>query len=187
MKTATKQVYDLATAIDVAQEMLELLWPVCHRVEVAGSVRRHCKTVHDIDLVVWPSIELMPVSQLGLFGELHPIEYPGALFELAENQGWGSWKPGDYPKIIHIKGTVPIEIYVCELDGSNFEALWQMRTGSAEFNQMLARKAISLGLYYRAGYGIFRGRDSMERVDDGSEAGIFKALGLEYLPATKRS
>jgi len=77
-----------------------------------------------------------------------------------------------------------VELYICEQDGSNFEALWQLRTGSAEFNKNLVIRAMRLGLQYRAGYGIFRGE---ERIDDGTEAGIFTALGLKLVsPAERR-
>jgi DNA polymerase/3'-5' exonuclease PolX len=182
-----RQEFALNEAQKVAYEIADILKPVCHRVEIAGSIRRQCRIVHDIDIVIWPIIETLRIEQIGLFGQSGRIVniYPRRLLQLFNTNGWGTFNPKEYPRQLKFQyGNIPVELYICEQDGSNFEALWQMRTGSAEFNKNLAIRARQLGFQYRAGYGIYRGD---ERVDDGTEAGIFKALCLNIVrPAERR-
>lgn len=181
-----KQEFAWKDALDAANEIADHLRTVCHRVEIAGSIRRECKMVHDIDIVIWPVVETLRTEQLGWFGQSGKLVniYPRRLFQLLNTNGWGIFNPKEYPRKLNFKyNDIPVELYICEHDGSNFEALWQMRTGSAEFNRNLAIRARQLGLQYRAGYGIYRGD---ERVDDGTEAGIFHSLGLKLVRPVER-
>lgn len=189
-----KTLYPHWVGVEAAANMIDLLEPVCRRVAVAGSVRRKRPKVHDVDLVIWPEFEIVEtVTQLSFFiREYKPGCVPTKLLHLARKLGWGEWAPGDWPGIIRVPTSeesglaverIPIELYVCEPDGSNFEALLQMRTGSTEYNIRLARRAQELGLRYRAGYGVF---DGFNRVDDGTERGIWAALGWEYVPPESR-
>ena len=188
-----KALYPLSVGVDAAMNMIDLLEPVCRRVAVAGSVRRKRAQVHDVDLVIWPEYDVVVVDhQLSLFITEHrPAYQPTALLHLARKLGWPEWAD-TWPGIIRVPVSetavtaverIPIELYLCEPDGGNFEALLQMRTGSAEYNIRLARRAQELGLRYRAGYGIF---DGMNRVDDGTETGIWTALEWEYVPPERR-
>lgn len=183
-----KTLYPLSVGIEAAAMAAEMLEPVCRRVVIAGSVRRKRAQVHDVDLVIWPDYEVVTADhQLSLFIFEHKPSYQATkLLQLARKLGWVEWDPANWPGIIRIPTSeesglaverIPIELYICEPDGGNFEALLQMRTGSAEYNIRLAKRAQELGLRYRAGYGIYEGE---RRVDDGTEAGIFTALGWEY-------
>lgn len=157
----------------VAKNVIELISSACHRVELAGSLRRKCATVHDVDMVIHPIFTQMDV--IDLFDSLHQTTYiPSVLRSALVNYA----RFPDEAKIIHFEmQNVPVELYLCETDGSNFEALWQMRTGSADHNRNLAVRARNQNLLYRAGYGIYR--DDVH-IDDGTEAGIYKALGLAF-------
>ena len=188
-----KTLYPLSVGVEAAGNMIDLLRPACRRVEIAGSVRRGRPLVHDVDLVVWPEYEIVEaVVQLTFFIREHkPTYVPTQLLHLARKLGWPEWAD-TWPGIIRIPASeesdlaverIPIELYVCEPDGGNFEALLQMRTGSAEYNIRLAKRAQELGLHYVAGHGIFEGD---RRVDDGTEAGIWTALGWEYVPPERR-
>jgi DNA polymerase/3'-5' exonuclease PolX len=171
-----KPVFSLKIAQGAAQNLVNLLQPACRQIEIAGSIRRRKAEVHDIDLVVWPIFERFAATDL--FGtEISATIEPRRLMELLEHKGLGEMKPA--AKIVKFQwGGIPAELYICEPDGSNYQALLQMRTGSAEFNANLASRAKKMNLKYVAGYGIFR---ETGRVDDGTEAGIFTALGLPYL------
>jgi DNA polymerase/3'-5' exonuclease PolX len=170
-----KSVFSLRRAQGAAQNLVNLLQPACRQIEIAGSIRRRKAEVHDIDLVVWPYVDRYPETDL--FGnEVKVTIEPRRLMDLLEKKGLGEMKPA--AKIVKFQwGGIPAELYICEPDGSNFQALLQMRTGSAEFNANLASRAKRMNLKYVAGYGIFR---ETERVDDGTEAGIFVALGLPW-------
>lgn len=179
--------FDLKVAEEEAAVVQGALLLVCHKVKIVGSVRRRKAKVHDIDFVIWPKCEEVAVSQLDLFGKAETKLFPVKLLEILRINGWWRHEIDDYPRKIVLNpeftGVVPVELYLSEPDGINYEALVQMRTGSETFNISLADRAKRMGLHYKAGYGIFR---DGQRLDDGTEEGIFKALGLGWYPADYR-
>jgi DNA polymerase/3'-5' exonuclease PolX len=189
-----KPLYPLSVGQEAAELAIEMIKPVCRQVAIAGSVRRKRPQVRDVDLVIWPEYEVVVVQQqLSLFITEHRPSYQATgLLHLARKLGWDAWDANTWPGIVRIPTSeesslaverIPIELYICEPDGSNFDALWQMRTGSAEYNIRLAKRAQELGLKYRAGYGIFEGE---RRMDDGTERGIWTALRWEFVPPESR-
>jgi DNA polymerase/3'-5' exonuclease PolX len=180
--------FELALARTAATELALLLAPGCQRIEVAGSIRRGVASVHDIDLVAWPHYQFQVSTNL--FGEEQRIAGgPLWLVQAIRRLVPFDDPPTDAKILKFFWNGYPVEIYLAEPDGANFAALWQMRTGSAEFNAWLAGRAKRMGLSYHAGYGIFKlGKDMRfsERVDDGTERGIFRALDLpDYSPAQR--
>jgi len=189
-------IYDtakLSEAQAIAADVVAWLRPAVQRIEIAGSVRREKPFVHDIDLVVWPQVERIEKS-VDLFTR-EIIERPSKLLNSLEARS--RRKSGKtisrlerstetlWPrKLSFYYRQMRIELYVSEPDGSNFGALWQMRTGSEAFNMSLAMRAKKLYLHYKAGYGIFD-KDG-RRVDNDSEAGIFQVLRLPWYDVTRR-
>jgi DNA polymerase/3'-5' exonuclease PolX len=177
-----KKTYPGKLCATLAEEIIAAINPACKRVEVAGSVRRGCERVHDIDLVAWPIYVKVSKDLFGLETEHKPVHLVEVLRNLPVLNEVRATE-----KIIRTQSVngIPIEIYLVEPDGSNFEALWQMRTGSEQFNIHLAMRAQAIGLIYKAGYGIydFAGK----RYDDGTERGIFKALGVEWKEPKERA
>lgn len=176
-----QNLFAYSLAYKAAFVVLAGLEACCHRIDIAGSVRRKKDYCHDVDLVLWPKIQ--KIKSQTLFGEEPAGFTPAMLLAILDMLDW-SHISAVYPKIIKISkrpndgacGDVPVELYLCEPDGSNYEALLQMRTGCAEFNASLAVRAKKMGMQYKAGYGIFR---HSVRVDDQTENGIFRALGLQ--------
>lgn len=194
MKASQGHRFDVRVARGLAEELLKAFGPVVNRMEIAGSIRRGCKDVHDVDLVVWPIYVPFVGEQLDLFEAVEPEpNYPLELVELVKEYAdrtsdgiqMDPYKPGG--KIIRfVRYGIPVELYLVEPDGSNFEALWQVKTGSAEFNTRLAMEAARYNKKYRAGYGVFD-LDG-HRLDDDTEAGIFKVIGISdwYLDPSTR-
>ena len=160
---------------------------------MAGSIRRARAEVHDIDLVVWARYH--DTVMVDLFGGSQEVMTPPvSLIEVIRQVDVGFEAPPVVdPKVFNLKyDGLPVEIYLCERDGGNFGALLQMRTGSEDFNRYLAGSARHRGMYYRAGYGIYehddRGckGDFGQRLDDGSEEGIFSILGIPYRKPEER-
>lgn len=173
--------YPLDMAAEVYVQLRELLNEAVERIELAGSARRKKSYVHDIDVVV--HAKYSPVGPMSLFelddapANMQPVALAACLGGIAVVK--------DNAKIVRFEyQRMPVELYITDQDGSNFDALLQMRTGSANFNASLASRARRLGMEYRAGYGLFtNGR----RVDDGTERGIFSALHLPYLSPERRN
>ena len=190
---ADKTLYPLQIAMRSAERVISYIQLACQDYGIAGSLRRGIEQVHDLDLVVWPIVEWMPAvdgKPTGLFEAGDTVQWPESLLKTLSRHGLCSYqKPTNkgYPRILKLTGeNLPIEIYLTDPDGSNFGALYQMRTGSAEFNIELAIRAQKRGLRYRAGYGIFD--PSGKRVDNPgpSENSIFEVLGLPFIPPEKR-
>lgn len=179
--------YPLINAQKLAEVLEARLQPACHKIQIAGSIRRKAQFVHDIDLIAWPIMDTD--EQLDLFGESRVITArPGRLLALIE-QTPGATKleyKKNNPKIIRfLYDGVPVEIYLTEARGQNFGALLQMRTGPATYNEVLAMLAKFKGRQYRAGYGIFDRED--HRLDDDSERRIIELCGAKYVEPTRRT
>ncbi|HSW62695.1 MAG TPA: hypothetical protein VLH56_05210 [Dissulfurispiraceae bacterium] len=181
--------FDLKIVEDCAGHLLDALAPVCHRIDIAGSTRRSTPQVHDLDIVCWPIVRT--IKTYDLFGEV--IDQTLDISEL-ENRllAAGAQELNITEKIIRFticwyeKQTIPVEIYLSEQDGSNFDALLQMRTGSEALNISLAVRAKKLNLCYVAGYGIYD-LQKIERLDDGTEDGLFIALGIAPIDPVHRN
>lgn len=163
----------------LAQELLDYLRPAIYWGAIAGSVRRRRPWVHDLDIVVLPIYESFEQPSL-LSAERQVTFWSSRLAKTL--RPWVEVKPEARAIRFEHQG-VGVDLYLVEPDGSNKQALLQLRTGSAVFNQFLAMRALQLGLKYQAGYGIFR---NGERIDDGTENGIFLALDLPNLGPTER-
>jgi DNA polymerase (family 10) len=153
---------ELAQAESIAAKVVKLLKPYCSRIAVAGSIRRRKPLVNDIDLVLIPADSWQLQSELMKMGQ---VTMSGA-------------------KIQRVKtATADIDIYFATPD--TWGTLLLVRTGSKEFNQMLATRAIKRGLHLAAdGRGVLRGN---EIIASKSEEDILKSLGLPYIPPEKRN
>lgn len=183
---AQGELFPIRYADEAAEELLEFLDDACARIRTAGSVRRNKPQVHDLDIVIYPKMKIIETGQLDLFGAPNLVAVPHLLFGKLDAVGWGKFPQNPYPRVIRIHSTdgIPAELYLTEPDGSNFDALLQMRTGSEKFNISLAERAKNMNMHYKAGYGIFSRYGN--RLDDGTEEGIFKVLGLPFIPPMER-
>jgi DNA polymerase/3'-5' exonuclease PolX len=128
---------DLQSANTIAQELLRTLAPCCERIEVAGSVRRRKAQVKDLEIV--------HISKTGFVqnGTLFPIE--GALIDQGLAQliergvlEWDYATPRNGPKykrLVHLDSGLVVELFAAQ--PSTWGYILALRTGPAEFNQML--------------------------------------------------
>jgi DNA polymerase (family 10) len=129
---------------------------------ICGSIRRKCKEVADIDIVVPPLIE----SHI----EKIELEYPNV-----EHINSGTSKCS-----IIVEGT-QVDIYVAEPD--EYGAMVMFLTGSWKFNVYTRSKANKMGLKLNQ-YGLYRGD---AKVAGSTEQGCFKALEIDWWRPERRS
>ena len=95
---------------------MNFIKPACSELSVAGSIRRKCEYVSDIDIVCVP---IHPISVNALF----PEGYQGMI------------KNGNRMKSFHYNygqyGVLKIELYITTID--NFGRILAIRTGSSAF------------------------------------------------------
>ena len=74
------QQYDAYTASCIAVRVASELYRTCERIEIVGSLRRQRQTVHDIDILLVPKLEMVEkavdASQKDLFGSGPPSRVP---------------------------------------------------------------------------------------------------------------
>jgi DNA polymerase/3'-5' exonuclease PolX len=172
--SAKTRLFDLAVSRRVADAIVADLADVVDRIEVAGSIRRQCPRVHDIDIVAIP--KTVPG---GLFGD-RP-ETP--LFDrLRDREREGRIRLGKFgDKIVEftaLRSGIPVEIYIADAD--SWTTILFIRTGSATHNIMMMNAAHEMGWKFHADGSGFEGRyDDYHRYPE-TEDQIFELCGLPY-------
>lgn len=124
---------DLHEAREVAEQLLERLAPWTERAVIAGSIRRQCAEVKDIEIVVQPDY-----APSGFFDE--PRLATGEIRELALTWGPKS-KAGDkYIQIMDVLGSgITLDLFVVT-PPATWGAILAIRTGPAAFSEMLVTR-----------------------------------------------
>lgn len=176
MSTTTAPM-SLRQARAVATEMIEALRPYCHRVEVAGSIRRGKAWVNDIEIVAIPkaTIEPAPKDLFGnALGKPKEVRDPGFVMvvdSLAEVIVKGNPQTGRYIQFVTTDGT-KVDLFTATPKTWGYIQL--IRTGSADFSRAVALRWSQLG---------YKGVDGAltrigKPIDTPEEADLFALLGM---------
>lgn len=148
----------------LGQAMIEKLKPWCRpgHIVIAGSTRRECPMVNDIDIVLIP-------------------EDPWRLFETIKSIG-NMGAAGGKTQTVVVHG-VAYDIYIAT--PQTWATLLLIKTGSAQNNIRLCSIAKGKGWHLAAsGDGLFDA--SGERIAGDTEESIYRALGVPYQPPKER-
>lgn len=178
----TKTRFPLARALEVGQELVELLGPACERIEIAGSIRRRRLDVGDV--------ELLCISRLGDTVALGTNVYLDAavehllqekVLEKRRNKA-GRTTYGPLNKLlVHVASGIPVDIF------SATEENWGMalvvRTGPAEWNIRMMDRFKERGLQGHAYGGVTQGGIKIPCPTEGE---VFRLLDWPYRPPEER-
>jgi len=153
---------ELAYAQKLAEQIVEQIRSYCERIEVAGSIRRKKSEVRDIDLVLIPK----------------PLLWYRIIATLQRNMDAKVVKRGDSIAQLTIKD-VNVDLY--SATEQTCGALLLIRTGSAEHNIKLSKRALSMGMKLT-----HSGLTKDGKVIASTEKEIFEALGLNYVEPQER-
>lgn len=161
----------LLEAQRLADRIAEELQPLCTRLEIAGSIRRQCGEVNDIDLVLIPSD-------------------PGALRDRVLRKSTVI-QDGPQNLLVRMQNGFQLDIFIARparadlftTTPSNFGSLLLCRTGSKEHNIKLASRARARGLQWKIYEGIFNGPNL---VASATEQDLFAALEMDYIEPKDR-
>ncbi len=164
MSTTTTDKRPLAEAELDATAMMLLFAGTYDRWEVAGSVRRRCRAVGDVDHVVVPRVADLPApgdlfgrpERVNLFlrradellaaGELSKHLYADLRGGKPPSPRWGEKRRGvDFRGFAH-------ELYVADPDWSNFGPTLAIRTGPADFSHHIVWQLQLNGRMNMGGY-----------------------------------
>ncbi|MHA2601407.1 MAG: DNA polymerase/3'-5' exonuclease PolX [Candidatus Thorarchaeota archaeon SMTZ1-83] len=153
---------DALTAAEPVVTELRRLADV-RQVEIAGSLRRRRETIGDIDILV-DAVE-----------ESKVMDYFVSASYVEEVLAHGSTKSA-----IRTKDGLQIDLRI--VPAESYGAGLQYFTGSVDHNVKLRSIGVKKGLRLNE-YGLFRGE---EKIAGSDEEGIYKALGLAYIPPELR-
>lgn len=146
------------------------------RVSIAGSIRRHVDTIHDIDILVSPASHLVR-DCIGILGQV--------LWSGPEKVSINlTIQPGDVYDLIVVKETITIQIDIRFIAPESWGPGLQYFTGSREHNISLRSIAKSKGLLLNE-KGLWD--LSGNRIDNNKEGSIYTSLGLRWLPPKYRN
>lgn len=187
----------LTEATLIAKRVIMALAPFCERIEVAGSIRRLKPEVHDIEIVFVPkqTLYVAPViTTTNLFGdstsikvgEDEVIRHPGfaeAYRTVCHQNFQGA--VGDPSKNKYIKGReiqsgAQVDLFGCRLE--NWGNIFMIRTGSADFSHMMAKRWNQFGWHSKDGVLIKGGTEKVFA----EEEDLFEFLHLVVPPPMHR-
>ena len=177
---------NLSTALKISAAFVAELEPCCHRIAVAGSIRRGKPQVGDLDIVLIPKMVAAPKA--GLFDQGETVmAIDAALTALAHESRIRLVSDG--PKIkrgVFIKSVAAdfeFDLYVA--DELTWTTLMLIRTGSKESNIRLCKRAQDLGMKLKAdGSGVVAANGELIRCE--TEADVYAALGLDFVQPVAR-
>lgn len=185
---------DLVRAERIAEAMREWCAPACHRIAIAGSIRRRRYQVKDIELVYIPKTREFEVDLFGLECEETSLLYtrftehmdlercvpikPG----VKGIERWPLKPQGRYWRFWLGEANLRVDMF--RADEDNWGLIYAIRTGSADFSRgLLARwKHLTGG---RSHEGRLRTRRG-ETVTTPTEARLFEVLRMRPVPPEAR-
>ncbi|HET6314759.1 MAG TPA: DNA polymerase/3'-5' exonuclease PolX [Chloroflexia bacterium] len=157
----------LGTALPIMRQMLVLLKDKCpgniDRIEVAGSARRWRPTVGDLDILATAKD---PIQVIDCFVKLPMV---GSVESQGENKA-----------TVRLHNGLQVDLYV--LPPEHYISLLNHFTSARPHNIKLRDRAIRMG-YHLNEYGLTK---NGQPVPISSEADIYSALGLQYIPPEMR-
>lgn len=149
--------------IVVAEKILAELKPHCIRCEIAGSLRRKCDTISDVEIVCIPK-----PYQTGLFED-------GIASVINQWEKVKGELPCKYTQRILPEGIV-LDIFIVE--EGNWGLQFATRTGSAEYSKtVLAAAWAARGYKCDGGYLYQNGK----RYETREEKDLFDRLSIKYI------
>jgi DNA polymerase/3'-5' exonuclease PolX len=189
--SATTQRLPLDEARAIADELVGLLSPACHRIAVAGSIRRSAPTIGDVDILAAPTM----VPLLDMFDQpIGAVDALGNLLdELCGQQVIRQWRGEknrpcwgkDLKRFIFRDLDVQVQAV---RDDSSWGFWMIVRTGPRRFSTWMvtprsAGGALPPGFEVKEGFRLFRYGGLVECADEQS---VFTALGLPWMPPEER-
>lgn len=190
-----------SAALAIAESVVDVLRPVCKRVEIAGSVRRGKPDVKDIEIVAIPDL-VPPVRKRAVFGAPVPPVYKIRLDELLAERcergllGGGRWslqKNGEkYKKIYLIDQQISVDLFLVT-PPATWGVQFVIRTGPADFSHWIVTRKRGGGALpngYRVQDGaVWKGErenETNDLVGFETEAEFLRFLGLGWIEPGER-
>lgn len=174
-----------AEAIAVARLLCRAMEPACHRLIVAGSLRRGKDPVGDVEILYIPKREMRPVP-----GDLFAARET-SLTDLVLDEFFAAGElakrlsiRGHNKLLLHTPTGIPVDLFATTADA--WPNYLVCRTGPADLNREIAARALAKGYRwnpYGTGFSALTGGGTHTVRE---ERDVFDFVGLPFLPATER-
>lgn len=191
--SSKKRKFEYSTARKVADEIVENLKASCLHITVAGSVRRRCALVSDIEIVYVPKTEnrgdpgdlFAPLKVFNIATERIDALVKSGFFAKRENK-LGRVAFGESIKLMtHTSTGIPVDLFATTPE-ARYNYL-VCRTGPKESNIAICEAAKRQGWKWKPYTAGFVDRRTGEpSAPMRSEEDVFRFLGLPYYPPEKR-
>jgi DNA polymerase/3'-5' exonuclease PolX len=167
----------LHVARTFAEQFVAELAPACHRIEIAGSIRRKKSEVGDIELIAIPKQRLNLLMEPMVDTELDLLLYDSG-YELTKNGP-------KYKQILTMLEGMTVDLFIA--DALNWGYIMMLRTGPWEYSRDMVTARIKGGmkpnhLTCSDGY-VWRDGGVVPLPDEES---FYTAWGLSWLEPEKR-
>lgn len=187
-----KQRFPRRRAEKVAAKIIDAMSPFCHRIEVAGSIRRRKEEVGDIEIVYVPKVESRVVDRT-LFGEkrelidtaiepLNELILAGSLRKRPNELGREAFGPLN-KLMVAVKTGIPVDLFATR--GPAWFNYLVCRTGSGASNIRIAAAAKAKGWKWHP-YDVGFTDEEGNWVIVESEEDVFNLVGLPCPPPEER-
>jgi DNA polymerase/3'-5' exonuclease PolX len=187
---STRVRFALTEARSVAESLVRLLGPACHRIEIAGSIRRGRADVGDIELVAVPRFT---EDADGFFGTTRRNLLTEAVDDLIR-RGVLASHPDDpkrgerYSKLLHNCG---LQLDLFSASTESFGLLFIIRTGPADYSRRFVTDIRRRGLHAAEGQlhrgGLGCGEYECEVIPTPEEADVYAAAGWPFVAPGMRA
>ena len=185
MKPPAKPRFPRHVALTVANDLCEILRPVCERVIIAGSIRRGKQWVGDVEILYIGkqitqakpgdmfAMETLSLAQIAI----EKLLERGMLTKRPNTAGHFTW--GDQNKLaLHTATGVPVDLF--QTTEANWFNYLVCRTGSAAHNVTIATRAQQIGWQWNPYSAGFTKLSNGETYAVTSEADLFRFLDMQY-------
>lgn len=153
----------LGVILPEAMELKALLEKKVEMISIAGSLRRMKETVGDMDILAFSS---QPMEVMDFFTSMENVEAVIA--------------KGETKSSVRLESGIQVDLRIVPKE--SFGSALQYFTGSKEHNIEVRRIAVRAGCKLNE-YGLFKGE---KRIAGESEEGVYRALGMDYIPPELR-
>lgn len=195
MTATTEARIPYAHALDVAEDLRDLLDPFVVQFEIAGSIRRKSGDVKDIEIVAVPRMDSVVVDLFGGTSDTNMLDQHcdqlrarAVLTDRLDKNGRPAW--GTKYKRTMYQG-IPVDLFSV-LPPAQWGVIMAIRTGPWLFSQSLVTQKIKGGLlpnefFVRDGaLWVKHWGDEPSIIPTPTEEDFFAAIGMPYIAPEKR-
>ena len=155
----------LGFALPEAMKLIKFLEKYAEKISLAGSLRRKKETIGDMDIL---AVSLNPEKLMDEFTSMNEVDKILA--------------KGETKSSVRLKSGIQVDLRI--VDKESFGSALQYFTGSKEHNIEVRKIAVRNG-YKLNEYGLFD-KKSNKKIAGENEEGVYKALGMQYIPPELR-